>query len=210
MFKNAWSGAAAPRARMPAPPTDAFTADRMYAWCGVKGTSATSSSLSSTTAAVAATGGGVGGGGGHFLAPLSTTSMPRTASSFSASMWYMPFCLVVCGPMESRNLDTLLAKRVDDVAASRLFMSVYPMHLTPLGVTTSSSLTVVPMLPPVSAARSTVTDPAFIISTASEGMSKGAGRPGIKAVEMMMSDSAAAVMSIARSAALYSSLISLA
>ena len=85
----------------------------------------------------------------------------------------------------------LLAKRELDVAARRLFMSVYPMHLTPLGVVTILSATVVAMLPPVSAARSTVTEPAFIMCTASSVMSFGAGRPGINAVEMMMSAAAA-------------------
>ena len=64
-------------------------------------------------------------------------------------------------------------------------------------------LTVVAMFPPFSAAKSTVTEPAFIRSTASSGMSNGAGRPGINAVEMMMSLSAAAAISISRSAALY-------
>ena len=50
----------------------------------------------------------------------------------------------------------------------------------------------------------------FMPSTASSGMSKGAGRPGIRAVATMMSESAVAARSISFSAALYSSLISLA
>ena len=42
-------------------------------------------------------------------------------------------------------------------------------------------------LPPVSAARSTMTDPGFIERTMSAVMSFGAGRPGIAAVVITMS-----------------------
>lgn len=38
------------------------------------------------------------------------------------------------GPAEENSLTTLLEKRVDAVLASRLVMSVYPIHVTPLGV----------------------------------------------------------------------------
>ena len=43
--------------------------------------------------------------------------------------------LVVWGPMLEMNFCTLFAKSVDEVDERREFMSVYPMHFTPLGVT---------------------------------------------------------------------------
>jgi len=84
-------------------------------------------------------------------------------------------------------------------------MSVYPMHLTPLGVVISSSATVVSMFPPASAARSTVTDPAPILATMSFVIMIGAARPGINAVEMITSTSAHCSVSISRAAACHSS-----
>jgi len=60
------------------------------------------------------------------------------------------------------------------------------------------SITVVSMLPPASAARSTVTDPAFMEWTMSFVIMSGALRPGIKAVVTMMSTSAACSANLKR------------
>ena len=68
--------------------------------------------------------------------------------------------------------------------------SVYPMIVTPFGVTVFCSATVPSTLPPPAAAMSTITDPGFIDATMSAVISRGAGRPGISAVVMMMSTSA--------------------
>ena len=61
-----------------------------------------------------------------------------------------------------------------------------PITLTPFS-TTVSPATVSSQLPPVSAARSTITEPATMLRTASAVISSGAGRPGIAAVVTMMS-----------------------
>ena len=65
------------------------------------------------------------------------------------------------------------------------------MIVTPLGVTTTSSGSEPSTLPPFDAARSTITDPGFIEATISAVISRGAGRPGMSAVVMMMSTSLA-------------------
>ena len=62
---------------------------------------------------------------------------------------------------------------------------------TPLGVTTSSSGTEPATLPPWAAAMSTITLPDLIEATISSVISRGAGRPGMRAVVMMMSTSGA-------------------
>ena len=63
------------------------------------------------------------------------------------------------------------------------------MMVTPLSVTTAWSFTVPSTLPPLAAAMSTITLPGFIEATMSAVMMRGAGRPGISAVVMMMSTS---------------------
>ena len=83
----------------------------------------------------------------------------------------------------------LLLYRDDDVVGRRLARSVYPRQVTPFSVTILSSLTVVPMFPPLSAARSTVTLPDFIFATISLVIMRGAALPGIAAVVMTMSTS---------------------
>jgi len=65
-------------------------------------------------------------------------------------------------------------------------------------------------LPPVSAARSTITDPYFIESTIYLSISLGAGLPGINAVVMIISTSLAYLANRAISASIYSLDISLA
>ena len=65
------------------------------------------------------------------------------------------------------------------------------MIVTPLSVTTAWSLTVPSTLPPLAAAMSTITLPGFIEATMSAVMMRGAGRPGMRAVVMMMSTSPA-------------------
>ena len=55
--------------------------------------------------------------------------------------------------------------------------------------TTSSPGSVSSQLPPVSAARSTITEPGRIASTPQAGISFGAGRPGIAAVVITASKS---------------------
>ena len=65
------------------------------------------------------------------------------------------------------------------------------MIRTPLSVTTRSSATDPATLPPEPAAMSTMTDPGFIEATISSVISRGAGRPGMRAVVMMMSTSLA-------------------
>ena len=62
-------------------------------------------------------------------------------------------------------------------------------------IVTSCSTVVLPgvvssQLPPASAARSTITEPGRIASTALAGISRGAGRPGISAVVITASKSA--------------------
>ena len=65
------------------------------------------------------------------------------------------------------------------------------MIVTPLSVTTASPATVPSTLPPLDAAMSTMTLPAFMLATSLAVLSTGAARPGISAVVMMMSTSAA-------------------
>ena len=84
------------------------------------------------------------------------------------------------------------------------------MHVTPLGVTTFWPGTVVATLPPASAARSTVTEPAPMDATMSSVIMTGALRPGISAVVTMTSTSAACLASISAAAACHSADISLA
>ncbi len=68
------------------------------------------------------------------------------------------------------------------------------MIVTPPGVSTFSSFTVISQLPPRSAARSTMTEPGFMAFTMSAVHSTGASRPGISAVVMTMSISGACCM----------------
>ena len=65
------------------------------------------------------------------------------------------------------------------------------MIVTPLSVTTAWPATVPSTLPPFAAAMSTITLPAFMLATISAVISRGAGRPGMSAVVMMMSTSLA-------------------
>ena len=65
-------------------------------------------------------------------------------------------------------------------------------------------------LPPFSAARSTITEPFFMLFTISSVMRIGAGRLGMSAVVMMMSTSLACAAKSAISAAMNAGLISLA
>ncbi len=65
------------------------------------------------------------------------------------------------------------------------------MIVTPLRVTIFSPGTVPSTLPPLAAARSTMTLPDFIDATSALVMSRGAARPGMFAVVMMMSTSRA-------------------
>jgi hypothetical protein len=69
--------------------------------------------------------------------------------------------------------------------------SVYPMTLTPFGVSKISPFLQYSQLPPFSAARSTMTDPFLIESTISLVINFGAGFPGIKAVVTIISTSLA-------------------
>ena len=65
------------------------------------------------------------------------------------------------------------------------------MMMTPLAVTARSPGTVPSTLPPLAAARSTMTEPERIEATSAAVMSTGAFRPGMFAVVMMMSTSRA-------------------
>ena len=76
--------------------------------------------------------------------------------------------------------------------------------------TTAWSGTVSSQLPPCSAAMSTITLPGFMLRTISAVISFGAGLPGISAVVMMMSTSAACCAYIARCAAWKPSLMTFA
>jgi hypothetical protein len=81
-----------------------------------------------------------------------------------------------------------VAYKVLDCFESLLGRSVYPMIVTPC-LTTTSLGTVNSQLPPCSAAMSTMTLPGFMDLTMSALINRGAGRPGINAVVMMMSTS---------------------
>lgn len=63
------------------------------------------------------------------------------------------------------------------------------MIVTPLSVTIALPATEPSTLPPIAAAMSTITEPDLISATCSAVISFGAGRPGIRAVVMMMSTS---------------------
>ena len=84
------------------------------------------------------------------------------------------------------------------------------MIFTPLSVTVMVSATVSSQLPPVCAARSTITLPGFIDATISLVISFGAGLPGISAVVTMISTSAACAANSAISALIKASDITLA
>ena len=62
---------------------------------------------------------------------------------------------------------------------------------TPLSVTMRSSISVSLQLPPFSAAKSTITEPGFMLATMSGVQSSGASRFGINAVVMTISISGA-------------------
>mmetsp|Transcript_71944 Transcript_71944/g.185576 ORF Transcript_71944/g.185576 Transcript_71944/m.185576 type:complete len:207 (-) Transcript_71944:366-986(-) len=121
----------------------------------------TGSTAFSVTVSAAAGGGGGGlySGSGR-RSPSRMTQQPRTASSAS-SRKKRPF-----GPMESRNLDTLLANSSEACAGADCTMSV-PRMVTPLEVTSLVLGTVLTQLPPLAAARSTTTLPGRITSTIS-------------------------------------------
>ena len=84
------------------------------------------------------------------------------------------------------------------------------MIFTPLSVTNNSPGLVSSQLPPVAAAKSTMTEPDFMLSTISLVISLGAGLPGMAAVVMMMSTSFACAAKSFISVAINSSLITLA
>ena len=63
--------------------------------------------------------------------------------------------------------------------------------ITPFAVTTTSSATEPSTLPPWPAAMSTTTLPGFMTATSAAVSSRGAARPGISAVVMTTSTSAA-------------------
>ena len=77
-------------------------------------------------------------------------------------------------------------------------------------MTTFWSATVPATLPPLEAAMSTTTEPGFIEATISSVISRGAGRPGISAVVMRMSTSAACAAYSSAALASKSALVSLA
>ena len=108
------------------------------------------------------------------------------------------------------NLAALFPKRLDAVVGRRLGRSEYPRIVTPLAVTVASPSTVEATLPPLIDAMSTMTAPRFTLESMASSMSLGAGRPGMRAVVTMMSALATASSSMAASAALYPSDISLA
>ena len=66
-----------------------------------------------------------------------------------------------------------------------------PTIVTPPSVVTTSPGTVSSVLPPVAAAMSIMTDPGRMASIAERSRSTGAWRPGMLAVVMTTSDSAA-------------------
>jgi hypothetical protein len=75
---------------------------------------------------------------------------------------------------------------VDAASFMPTIVTVPPLTAT----VTSSPGTLPSTFPPDSAARSTITEPARMPASITLVMSRGAGRPGIAAVVMMMSDSA--------------------
>ncbi len=77
-------------------------------------------------------------------------------------------------------------------------------------MTTFSSARVSSTLPPLAAAMSTMTEPVRIPATVSAVISRGAGRPGMRAVVMTMSALRASSSYIAAVAASWSAVISLA
>ncbi len=77
----------------------------------------------------------------------------------------------------------------DACAGRRAVRSVYPMTVTPLAVTTTSSGTEPSTLPPLAVAMSTTTLPGRMLATISAVSSRGAGRPGTSAVVMTTSTS---------------------
>mmetsp|Transcript_32280 Transcript_32280/g.81917 ORF Transcript_32280/g.81917 Transcript_32280/m.81917 type:complete len:268 (+) Transcript_32280:504-1307(+) len=127
-------------------------------------------------------GGGLGASGSGRRSPSLMSQQPRTASSASLR-WKRPF-----SPMDSKNFETLLEKSSEAWAAADCTMSV-PRIVTPFFVTNFSPGTVASQLPPLAAARSTMTLPRFMMSTMYCLMSFGAGLPGMSAVVMTMSHS---------------------
>mmetsp|Transcript_3228 Transcript_3228/g.9360 ORF Transcript_3228/g.9360 Transcript_3228/m.9360 type:complete len:276 (-) Transcript_3228:848-1675(-) len=205
MPENTGPGDAAPIAMMPARPAAVVTA-RLRASARV---STTLGSTFTSALGLAAAVGPARGGGGHMSSPLCVTRAPRTASSLRSTL-KTPFSLLRKGPIDSRNLVMLFDSRVDDCVGKRLGRSLYPMQVTPFGVSMTSSFTVVAMLPPFCAARSTVTLPGFMEAIISLLMSKGAFLPGMSAVVMMMSTSLHCFANRSISAAMNSGDISLA
>ena len=93
---------------------------------------------------------------------------------------------------------------------SRPGRSVYPRIVTPPGVTTFWPATLPATLPPFAAAMSTTTVPGFIEATIASVNRRGAGRPGMRAVVMTMSTSAACSAYIFAALVSKSALVSLA
>ena len=84
------------------------------------------------------------------------------------------------------------------------------MMVTPFSVTTTWSATEPSTLPPCAAAMSTMTEPRFISATSAAVIRRGAARPGMSAVVMTMSTSAACAEYSAAAARSYASLVALA
>ncbi len=149
--------------------------------------------FSSFTATAAAGFGAAGaadtatGGGGHVFSPSRETVIVRsTTSSQSMTSWpSLP------GVMSFIRFTRLVPYSCEAWAGRRPARSVWPMIVTRLGVTTTSSGSEPSTLPPLDAARSTMTEPGFMDATISAVISRGAGRPGMRAVVMMMSTSLA-------------------
>src|SRR5207237_1227585 len=78
------------------------------------------------------------------------------------------------------------AKRAEASAARRLGTLRWPTIFTPCRSTTSPA-TAPSTLPPCSTARSTMTLPGRMLATWASVISRGAGRPGMRAVVMTMS-----------------------
>src|SRR5918996_1170563 len=128
-------------------------------------------------------------GGGHARASVMTrppcaTHVPRTISSSKSSS---------SSPSRTRS------ERKDWTFREYIWLActgivagtfVRPTIVTPPETIVSPGL-VAAQLPPASAARSTITEPARMPPTPSSVMSSGAGRPGTSAVVMTASDSAA-------------------
>jgi len=143
----------------------------------------TTSSTFGATSVFTFAGGWLIFGGGHINSPDFNTKDPRVTSSLRSIVMLFGVGFFT---IDIINFCTLLPYRREDCVAMRLGKSVHPMCVTPL-YTYSSSFRVVSIFPPISAARSTTTEPNFIDSIMYFLISFGAGRPGINAVVTMIS-----------------------